>query len=78
MSRAFGDDDNRVASFQQAAMENGQQSAFAFKFERHFRHQGEVHFLAGQGGTGSDKAGVAAHDFYDADAILHAMRFHVG
>ena len=78
LTRAFGDDDHRVPPLQHAAVQIGQQPAFAFKFEWHLGNQREVHFLAGQGGARGDEAGVAAHQLHDADAVGHAVRFHVG
>src|SRR5664280_2850685 len=59
-------------------MEHGEQSTLAFEFERHLGYEGEVHFLAGQGGARGDKTRVAPHDLHNADSVQHAMRFHMG
>ena len=58
-------------------MQYGQQSALAFQLEGNLRHQHEVYFLAGQAGAGGDESRIAPHQLHDADAVQHAVRFHV-
>ncbi len=78
LPRAFGHNDYCMPPLQHAAMQDGQQPALAFQLERYFRNQSEVYFLTGQGRAGGDEAGVASHQLHDADAVGHAMCFHVG
>ena len=74
---AFSHHDDGMTPLQHPSMQARQQPAFAVQLERHFRHQGEIHFLAGQGGSRGDEAGVAPHHLHQADAVVHAMRLDV-
>ncbi len=78
LAGAFGNGDDGMLAFEDAVFEGGQEAVGSVEREIDFGHQAEVDFLAGEGGTSSDEAGVAAHEFHQADAVGGAFGFDMG
>src|SRR6056297_107768 len=61
----------------QASFEGGQKAIVAFQIEVNLRNQDKVYILSGQGGGSRDKAGMAAHQLDQADAVGVGLRLVV-
>ena len=76
LTGAFGDHDHGVSlAARIAALERLEKP---FEREGDFGHEAEVHDGGGEGCVGGDKAGVAAHEFYEPEPVEGAVRFVVG
>src|SRR5262249_5673029 len=74
LSRALSDDNDGMASFCEALLKSRQESPPAFQLEWDFGNESKVHILARHGGSGGQKTGVTAHDFYQGNTVLDAAR----
>ncbi len=77
LPRALRRDDHRVRALLEAALQRGQQAAFAVELERRFRDEHEIGLAQGKGRLRRDEAGLAPHELDEADPVGRAERFHV-
>src|SRR5215472_2784893 len=64
LSRTLGDCNYCVPAADNPAFQRGEKSAFPLQLERHFGDEREVHILACHGSFGSQKSGMASHEFH--------------
>ena len=78
LSGAFGNHNHGMTPVPHPFFQGAQKAVLALERKRHFRHQGEIDFLADDGRPRRNEAGVAAHQFDQGNPVHGIAGLDVG